>query len=166
MRLSWLFVIAGLCIAGCVADKGRTASATPDTAMPRVLSTVASDFVDTDGDRYRDSTEVVVYVFADTGRYPIPMRADGEFDFDLQDASGKSLHHWRFDRDKTRDALRQRAPGPGFVFELKLPKARQIETPEGELVVTFTPSARGSEPIRGKPTAALLIGPKSRSANR
>ena len=154
-------LLATVGIGGCVSDDRARAAATPNSATPRVLTTVTSSFADTDGDRYRDATRAVVYVFADPS-YPVPMRAEGEFDFILESPGGKRFTQWHFDRLQTRAALRQLAPGPGFVFDLAIDPARSIDEPEAELRVTFTP-VKG-EPIHGQPKAALLVGPLSRQA--
>ncbi|MEX2217315.1 MAG: hypothetical protein WD749_01030 [Phycisphaerales bacterium] len=158
----------GLLLAGCVSDYGPRAPRTPASAAPDTLVPIASDFVDTDQNRFRDTTRVVVYVYADSGRYPIPVAADGAFEFRIENPAGERVAAWVFDREQTRAAMRQLAPGPGFVFELSLlapgSGGDRVADSEGQLSVLFTPS-HGS-PISARPTAPLLIGALAPTALR
>src|ERR1043165_2813170 len=107
-------------LAGCVAEQRRPAE-TPDEAKPvKIVPAASGSFVDTDGNRYRDSSTVVVYVLADSTRYAIPMKARGAFNIRLEDRTGLTLGEWSFDKAQTAACLRSMPPGPGFVFDLDL----------------------------------------------
>jgi hypothetical protein len=162
-RTAWAAFILGGAVSGCVSDSKPKASPAPWGATPGTLAPSAQNFVDTDGDRYRDTTTAVVYVYADSG-YPISMKADGTFEFKIETPGGKTLAVWTFDRKQTRSALRELAPGPGFVFSLSLLDlgSDRIEESEANLQVTFTPV--DGKAIRRRLSAPLLIGPLSRSA--
>jgi hypothetical protein len=94
------------------------------------------------------------------------MHARGSFEFRLEGRSGKQIGRWVFDEKQTEAALRQLAPGPGFVFQLSLTKigVEQASEREAEILCTFTPV--GGTPIRARPSAPLLIGPLSRDGLR
>jgi len=167
MRLGKSLPTAALAtiLAGCVSG-GAKAPATPASVAPAKLAPIAGDFTDTDANRYRDSTRVIVYVYAESDRYPIPMKPEGSFEFRLENPDGKTIATWTFDRDKTRAAAHQLAPGPGFVFDLSLLDlgSDRIEDSEAELLVTFKPV--DGPVLRARPSAPLLVGPLSPRAVR
>jgi len=153
-----------LAASGCAtASKPKQA---PDNATPGMIALTAGDFQDTDANRLRDTTTVAAYIYAASGAYPIPMHARGSFEFRLEGRSGKQIGRWVFDVKQTEAALRQLAPGPGFVFQLSLTKigVEQASEREAEILCTFTPV--GGTPIRARPSAPLLIGPLSRDGLR
>jgi hypothetical protein len=147
---------------GCVSSKPAAAHATPSSIAPAKIAPVAGDFTDTDANRYRDTTRVIVYIYADSDKYPIPMKPEGSFQFRLENPQGKTIATWNFDRAKTAKAARQLAPGPGFVFDLSLLDlgTDKIEDSEAELLITFTPA--DGPVLRARPSAPLLVGPLSR----
>lgn len=156
-----LAATAALAAAGC-ASQTPHAKQTPDDVKPGMIALTAADFQDTDANRWRDTTTVAAYIYAASGAYPLPMRVRGTFEFRLEGKGGKNLGRWVFDERQTEAALRQLAPGPGFVFQLSLAKlgAEQTQEREAEILCTFTPV--GGTPIRARPSAPLLIGPMNR----
>lgn len=160
-RAVFLGVVA-LAGAGCVTEGPAKPAQAPGSARVGVLVPIAGDFADTDANRYRDTTRVVVYLYADSARYPLPMAPPGSFEFKLENAAGKQLALWTFDQARTRAAKRELSPGPGFVFDLNLLSlgSDRIADTEGDLTVTFTPVE--GKPVRAKPSAPLLVGPLSR----
>jgi hypothetical protein len=156
-----MILLAAVASAGCVSTN-PSAPATPSNIKPAKLVPIAGDFEDTDANRYRDTTRVVVYLYADSEKYPLSMRADGSFQFRLENPAGQTIATWNFDRERTRKSLRQLPPGPGFVFDLSLLDlgTDKIQDSEAELIVTFTPV--DGPVLRARPTAPLLIGPLSK----
>ena len=148
---------------GCASDPQRPRE-TPSEARPGMIAMTAGDFLDTDADRWRDTTTVAAYVYAASGAYPLPMKARGSFQFRLEATGGTELAVWNFDERQTQAALRQLAPGPGFVFQLNRVRggASPIQDREAEILCTFTPLE--GPPIRARPTAPLLVGPTSRES--
>jgi hypothetical protein len=140
---------------------------------PAAIVVASDNFVDTDGNGYRDTTSVIIYVFSQ--ERAVPTSADGTFSFMLESIGGEPIVHWRFDRQQSAAALRQLAPGPAYVFELSLFDATRpdgvrtsdrLSISEADLLVTFTPAvAEGQQarPLRGRPGAPLLVGPRMRA---
>src|ERR1043165_2151281 len=128
-------------LAGCVSDQAPRAQSTPDSARPNDVVLVVPSFEDTDGNHYRDRTRLVAYIYAESTRYPISMKADGEFEFKLENGAGKTLATWHFDRYQTREAMRKLAPGPAYVFDLSLLDVGtdRLADTEADLLATFTP---------------------------
>jgi hypothetical protein len=159
-----LLPVAALLLAGCSAAPHGSASRPPNDAEPGVLAITATDFIDTDGNKYRDTSTVVVYVFPESAEYHLPMRAQGSFEFFLEDPSGGVLTTWRFVEGQTIAARRDLAPGPGFVFDLSLLErgTDRFNIPEAELVSVFTPSD-GGKPLRSRTQSPLLVGSVGRS---
>jgi hypothetical protein len=151
-------------IAGCASSRpGNQPSPPPrsGSARPDTLTIAADNFVDTDGNRYRDSAVVVVYLFSE--KHTLPMQVEGEFAFILQSHSGQRLAEWRFDRQATAAAMQQLPPGPGYIFQLSLLESGtdRIEEREADLIAAFLPASSGPvAPVRrGVP---LLVGPVTR----
>ena len=159
-----LSIALALCDAGCVTEGKAKPAAAPASMEVGALVPIAGDFADTDANHYRDTTRVVVYLYADSNRYPLPIAPAGSFEFRLENAAGKQVALWTFDQAMAKAARRKLSPGPGFVFDLSLLKlgSDRLSDTEGELVVTFTP-VRG-KPVRSKPSAPLLIGPLTRGS--
>jgi hypothetical protein len=153
-----------LLLAGCGASTQQAGSRPPASATPGVLALTATDFFDTDGNKFRDTSTIVVYIFADSAHYQLPMRAQGEFDFRLETPDGQPIGRWRFDRRQTEGARRDLAPGPGFVFELSLLQGGtdRIAAPAAELIATFIP-ADGEQPLHARTQSPLLVGSVGRS---
>jgi hypothetical protein len=137
---------------------------------PDTLALTADNFADTDGNRFRDTTGVIVYLFAQNR--PIPVAAPGSFTFVLETSAGERLAEWRFDHQQTAAAGREFGPGPGYFFELSLfaadagSRTDRLDHAEGELLVTFTPLPTDDRedaprPIRRRGTP-LQIGPVRR----
>lgn len=137
---------------------------------PDTLALTADNFADTDGNRFRDTTSVIIYLFAEN--HPIPFVAEGSFTFLLETTNGQPIAEWRFDREQTAAALREFGPGPAYLFELSILKADagigtdRIADREGELVATFAPAAaKGTEEprrVRRRGTP-VQIGPTGRA---
>ena len=154
-----VLVILTTALAGCHGT-GSAGPQTPSDATPGVISLNVGDFTDTDQNRYRDTTTIIAYVYAASGAYPIPMRARGSFEFELQTSKGETLKRWDFDEKQTAGAMHQMAPGPGFVFDLSLRGEDKIERSEAEVLCTFRPS--GGTPLMARPSAPVAIGPVTR----
>jgi hypothetical protein len=158
-----LLIGAGV-LAGCVTEGPQRPQrkAQPSDVLPaKLVPTASVEFTDTDANRYRDSTTVVVYVMGDVPNYHLPLKVKGEFALSLQDPQGKVIAAWTFDRAQTAAALSGLQPGPGFVFGLDLRRSSLgtdvVQTPEADLVVVFTPEK--GDPIRARTSAPILIGP-------
>lgn len=158
-----LTIGSGLLIGAC-GGSGRTGPrTTPPRAMPERLVLVAQNFEDTNANRYRDTAVVYAYVYADSTRFPLPVEADGEFEFRLEDATGTTVAAWRFDHQQTRAARRRLGPGPGFVFTLSLlvEGNDRLTATEADLVAAF--SSPGGRTVYARTSAPVLIGPVNRS---
>jgi hypothetical protein len=149
--------------------RGSAQGSSPARPAEAVAVVVAADnFVDTDGNRFRDTTRVNIYLFAHD--QAVPTTADGSFAFQLETLTGEPLVEWRFDRQQTAAALRQLAPGPAYIFELSLFDATtpdgqrasdRLNVNEADLLVTFIPATpQGQQPrlLRGRPGAPLQVG--------
>ncbi len=160
-----LLLLAGVG-GGCVADNAggrgsRTAQRPPppDARAERVVPVVSGQFVDTDGNGYRDSNQVIIYVFTGGG-YAIPIEADGAFEFTLTDRGGRPIRRWTFTRDEATQRRARLPAGPGFVFTLSLLAGEGGDTVnegEADLFGVFTPIS-GDLPIRFRTSAAVVIG--------
>ena len=150
-------IAAATLLIGCANE--QKAPQTPSSATPGMIALTIGDFQDTDGNHVRDTTTAAAYIYAQSTAYPLPMRVKGVFEFQLQPRNGQNLPTWRFDEKETEAAVRQLAPGPGYVFQLSLIRARaeQSVQREAEILCTFTPT--GGQPIRARPSAPMLIGP-------
>lgn len=156
---------ASLCACAGPSGGSTPRPQTSSTARPAILSLAADNFADTDGNRYRDSTIVVVYIFSED--QSLPMRADGEFTFTLQGRSGRRLAEWRFDRQQTAAAVEQLPPGPGYIFELSMLESGtdRTEEREADLIATFSLAQRDDRrpPVTLRRSVPLAVGPVSRS---
>ena len=166
-RLVGLFAMAAA-LSGCVTDGPARPGRQPSDIRPAKLIPAANgSFADTDANRYRDSSTVVVYIMGDVPGYHLPIAVPGEFTIRLEDPRGKPVAEWSFDKTQTAAALGKLPPGPGYVFELDLRKSPMrrgsdvIEEPEADLVVEFTPEK--GEPIKARTTAPIVIGPSNRA---
>lgn len=153
--------------AACVADGPSKPRSQPPSVRPTKLIPAADGtFTDTDGNRYRDSSALVIYVMGDAPGYHLPIRVPGRFTIRLESTQGKPIAEWSFDAAQTEAALRSLPPGPGYVFELDLRKSPTrrgsdvIEESEAELIAIFTPES--GDAIRARTSATVLIGPVSR----
>lgn len=146
--------------AGCV-SAGPTrpeARRPPADARPERLVPVQGQFEDTDGNRYGDSSVVVVYVYS-RPQYDLPMRARGTFTFTLSDTTGKDIRRWVFDSDATERGRITTPVGPAFAFTLSLLDSGGADTlpaTEAELTCEFA-AADGPEHVRSRVPAP--IGP-------
>lgn len=153
-------------LTACVSDQHRAPETPADATPVKIIPAASGSFVDTDGNRYRDSSTVVVYVLADSTRYALPMKARGEFNIRLESGGGDAIAEWTFDKAQTAAAVRSMPPGPGFVFDLDLrqsPRAKntdRIDRGEASMVVTFTPE--GGQALYARTSAPILIGPIAR----
>jgi hypothetical protein len=157
-------IVALIGLSGCGASTQQAGSRPPDSATPGVLAMTATDFFDTDGNKFRDTSTLVVYIFAESASYQLPMRAEGAFEFRLETSEGQPIARWQFDRRQTEMSRRDLAPGPGFVFELSLLNSGtdRIAAPSAELIATFIP-ADGGQPLQGRTQSPLLVGSLGRS---
>jgi len=148
---------AVMALLGCH-EPGKSLKQTPSDAVPSAVALSVGDFTDSDQNRYRDTTNITAYVYSIA--YPIPLPARGTFEFELQSTKGDVIRRWMFDQKQTADALREMAPGPGFVFNLSLVGADKLDLTEGEIVCTFRPLK--CDPVRARPSAPIAIGPITR----
>lgn len=158
-------LIAGLCVS-CVSD-APPVQRQPSEVRPVKLIPVADGiFADTDANRFRDTSRVVVYIMGDVPGYRLPIAVAGEFVIRLETRSGMSIAEWRFDQARTAEALHALPPGPGYVFDLDLRTARgmngtdRTSETEADLVATFIPKV--GEQVRVRTTAPILVGSVSR----
>lgn len=158
-----LVVIAAVLPAACTTGPRRPTSA-PDSAIPGVLALTATDFVDTDGNKYRDTSTIVIYIFPESAQYLLPMKAEGTFEFVLEDRSARPLARWNIGPDRAGAARRRLPPGPGYVFEISLLEfgSDLVDLPEAELVATFIPDD-GSRSLHARTQSPLLLGSVGRS---
>jgi hypothetical protein len=165
ISLSALAVLAAapFLFASCAAEPSRRGARPPADATPGVLAITATDFIDTDSNKFRDTSTVVLYIFPESAQYQLPMRAEGTFDFALE-SQGKPLARWTMDEDRSGAARRQLPPGPGYVFELSLLElgSDRVNAPDAELIATFLP-LDGSRPLRARTQSPLLLGSVGRS---
>jgi hypothetical protein len=151
---------------GCASQDHPRPTETPSSATPqRLIPAASGSFDDTDGNRYRDTCTLVVYIIADETRYPLPMKARGEFEIRLEDPNGKVIAKWNLGKDQVAASIRSLPPGPGYVFSLDLRASPttgytdKIDQGEAMMVVKFTPEH--GEPIVARTSAPILIGPIS-----
>lgn len=140
-------------LTGCAAQN-KPSRGSPSDAVPGAIALSVGDFVDTDQNRYRDTTSATVYVHALA--YPIPLAAKGSFEFQLQTVRGETLRTWTFDQRATAAALREMAPGPGYVFSLSLRGSDQLEQTEAEILCTFRPVS--GDPVYRRLDAPVAVG--------
>ncbi len=162
--VAWVIaLLAAMAPVSCTTGPSRPDSA-PDSAVPGVLALTATDFIDTDSNKYRDTSTVVIYVFAESAQYKLPMKAEGTFEFVLEDRGGRALARWNIGPDRSGAARRQLPPGPGYVFEISLLEfgSDRLDVPEAELVATFIPDD-GGRPLRARTQSPLLLGSVGRS---
>ena len=162
----WACAIVALTAAGCVVDAPPRPRQPANVHPAKLVPAAVSEFQDTDDNRYRDSSPVVVYVMGDSPGYHLPLKIEGEFVLRLESPGGQLVAEWKFDRAATAAAMRVLNPGPGFVFELDLRKSATtgntdvVKQAEADLVVVFTSAA--GETIRARTSAPILIGATDR----
>ena len=156
-------IAPALLLAACTAGPARRDSA-PASAVPGVLALTATDFIDTDSNKYRDTSTIVIYIFPESAQYKLPMKAAGTFEFVLEDRSAQPIARWSIGENRAGQARRQLPPGPGYVFELSLLEfgSDQVDLPEAELVATFIPDDGGRK-LRARTQSPLLLGSVGRS---
>lgn len=75
---------------------------------------------DRDRNGYVETFRIVVYVFGDELKYPLPMTVDGTFQFRLIGEGGKALGVWAFAPREVAKAVFATQPGPAYGFEIAL----------------------------------------------
>jgi len=154
------------CLSGCVADTPPRPRQPQNIHPAKLIPAANGAFIDTDANRYRDTSTVVVYVMGNAPAYQLPIAVTGEFLLRLEDPKGRLVAEWKFDHKETAAAMRTLPPGPGFVFEMDIRKSPYthgsdvIEQSEAELLVTFIPDE--GDAIKARTSAVLLIGPVDR----
>ncbi len=157
-----------LFLPSCIADNTprdtpAPAQAPADSRPGKLIPAASGSFQDTDGNLYRDSSTVVIYTFAESAKYQIPMRPQGEFQIRLEDNRGGLIASWSFSKEQTKAALRNLPPGPGCVFQLDLRQSAvtgfsdRINKGEASMVVTLKPDQ--GDPVTARTSAPILIGP-------
>lgn len=147
---------------GCVsAGPSRPAARRPPAdARPERLVPVQGQFEDTDGNRYGDSSLVVVYVYS-RPHYDLPVPAKGSFEFTLADPGGTVIRRWEFDAASSERGRVTTPVGPGFAFTLSLLDdggTDVVAGTEAELTCEFRASD-GPERIRARVSAPVVVGP-------
>ncbi len=162
-----LIAAVSVTIAGCVSDAPPRQRQPADVHPAKLITAADGSFTDTDANRYRDSSMVVVYVMGDAANYQLPIKVAGEFLIRLEDPRGKVIAEWRFDKATTAAAMRNLPPGPGFVFELDLRRSRVrggtdvMEDREADLIAEFRPEA--GEMVKSRTSSPIEIGPVGRA---
>jgi hypothetical protein len=152
-------ILALAALAGCVsAERDNDPPPSPASVRPATVMIVADNFRDTDSSGYLDSAQVVVYIFGDDPRYPLPLATAGAFAFTLSDQSGAVLAEWSLPPEKAEELRRTLPAGPGFVFDLDLRQvaSERLAQTEGFLTCIYTPPDHPA--LRTGPTAPLRVG--------
>lgn len=120
-------VLTLLCLSGCGGNNVRTdASGTsqfppqPSDLLPERVLVANEPLEDRDLNGFVDTIRVIVYVFGDTNRYPLPIIVDATFQFRLTGEKGDSLGVWAFAPRETSRAAFPTQPGPAYGFEINL----------------------------------------------
>ncbi len=159
---AWAAALAAA-LGGCVTEGGGRGGEGPTPAprgeAPDRLSLAVPNFTDTDGNRYRDSTEARVFLFHDPLRYPMPIVSEGRFVFRLSMPGGRPIAQWSFDESSARASVREWGPGPGYAFLLDLRGVGEEvrEDPEAELACEFIPAS--GVPVRSLNLVGVQVGP-------
>jgi hypothetical protein len=114
--------------------------------------------MDSDGNGYPDTIPVVVYLFADTRRYPLPVKERGEFTFELTAAEGVEIGSWVFGEEESARAVGDSAAGVCYRFALRLGPGRdRLPAVPASLRAIFTNAATG-ERFASPGSATIRIG--------
>lgn len=101
-----------------------TAPPKPAGIRPEQMTFSAGVAMDSDGNGFRDTIPVVVYLFGDTRRYPLPLQAPGVFEFELIGADGARIGEWIFNEEETARSVGDSAAGVCYRFALRLGPGR------------------------------------------
>lgn len=143
---------------GCVTESKPRGPHRPQPADVRATSIFPSIrfFEDTDGDGYYDTSEVTIYLFAES--YPeASVRVPGQFVFHLKGPGGIELRTWRFDQAACEKAVRPAPPGPGFFFRISLlndAKGDKLDVESADLTCEFIPDT--GDPVRSVATPVRI----------
>jgi hypothetical protein len=80
--------------------------------------------MDSDGNGFSDTIPVVVYLFGDTRRYPLPLQAAGVFEFTITNPDGTLIGEWIFDEEESARSAGDSAAGVCYRFALRLGPGR------------------------------------------
>lgn len=92
----------------------------PSNLHAEVILISAGVPTDSDANGFVDTVPVVVYLFGDVNRYPLPIKEDGEFAFRITTRDGTRIGQWVFSEEQSENASQEMAPGPGYAFGLRL----------------------------------------------
>lgn len=130
-----------------------------DIVAERVL--VANEpLEDRDLNGFVDTIRVVVYVFGDTNRYPLPITIDATFQFRLIDEKGASLGVWAFAPRETSRAVFPTQPGPAYGFELSLNAVGTDRVPSQAARLTCDVTTADGTRVRSREPLEIRIGNK------
>lgn len=114
-------------LAGCVTEGGAPPRPKPREIReppglrPDTLLVNATPFpVDADGNGFADTLTVSVFLFPPANQHPIPIYADGTFDFTLRADSGELLAEWTLSGERVERAKVRPLTGPGYIFDLDI----------------------------------------------
>lgn len=162
-----LILGAAIALAGCASDRNHNQSrAQPEGVRPiKLIPAIDGAFIDTDGNKYRDSARLFLYIMGDSPRYQLPIRTTGTLSCRLEDVRGKLIAEWNLDAKAFLKAEHSLPPGPGYVVDLDLRASSagtdRIERSEAELVVRMQPA--DGESLTARAGAPVLIGPISKA---
>ncbi len=164
---SIILITCLLVLGACASTGGRGGSSTvqipsqpSDLVVERVL--VANEpLEDRDLNGFVDTIRVVVYVFGDTNRYPLPVTVDATFQFRLVDERGASLGVWAFAPRESSRAVFPTQPGPAYGFELNLNAVGTDRVPAQAARLTCELTTSDGTRVRSREPLELRIGNKS-----
>lgn len=125
-----------------------------------VVAAPRGEFIDTDGNGYRDSSLVAVYLMDMTMSRVITVAGDGTLKIFLNSESGQRLASWTFPVTPEPGMIQQAGYGWGYVFELNVNDVATDQFPHksGGLVAIYIP-ATGDRNATTTGAASVVIGP-------
>lgn len=164
-------VLAGAALVwtgGCVTETRPTAPererrtayrpSQPSGIKPQQMMLSAGVATDSDGNAYPDTIPVVVYLFGDTRRFALPLKARGTFEFFLEGTDGTPLGHWVFPPEEAARAVGDSAAGVNYRFMLRMsPDRERTRSRHASLRAIFTVGA-SDERVFSPGTATIRVG--------
>lgn len=155
-------------ITGCVTETSAVAPerehraarrpVQPSGIKPVQMMLSAGVASDTDGNNFPDTIPVVVYLFGDTRRYALPIKAKGTFEFFLEGLDGARLGHWVFPPEETAKALGGSEAGANYRFMLRMdPRRERMPSRPASLRAIFTVDA-SNDRVFSTGTATIRVG--------
>ncbi len=119
---------------------------------PATLLLNATPFpIDADGNGYADTFTVSIFLFAPANQHPIPIHADGVFEFTLTGRDKEILAEWTYEGERVERAKVRPLTGPGYNFDLDINEVAsdRINMQNGSLRCTWIGTDGLSVPVRG-----------------